>query len=430
MHDQATGNYPFIFHRTGLADTIQKRDGADFTRTQLYFNTDYSFDERAALTLSIQRVKSNQGAPGSLTYVSNLRQDDDAVSTVATLRDNHFDGLSLSMNMGFTYDLQRYYSQTKTILETFNPQFQWVASSWDRFIVGGEIVEGHLEGMLPDAVIKRIQRSVYISNEMLFLWESESLDRLSLYQSVRYDALSEGQEAFSPKVGFNFRILRAWDTRIRASYGKNFRMPTFNDLYDVWLGNSTLHPEHSECYDFGIKTSLDRSGLHAVQITYFDIITRDRILPNAFYYPINIPRAQSKGIEGRYELKFPDNEVNAFADMTFNAASRRSMDSTNGKQLLYIPKAICSFGFSARMLGLYLTISEMYTSKRYIAEDESAWLPEYWLTDVNLSTVIQLNLLRLSLRTEVSNVFDIDYQVLPGYPMPGRTFRITFGIDY
>jgi len=430
MHDQAVGNYPFIFHRPGLTDTTQKRDGADFTRTQLYLNTDYSFGERAAMTLSIQRVKSNQGAPGSLTYVSNLRQDDDAVTTVATLRDNHFHDLSFSMNMGFTYDLQMYYSQTKTTLGTFNPQCQWVASSWDRFIVGGEFVEGHLEGMLPDAVIKRIQRSVYVSNEMLFLWESESLDRLSLYQSIRYDVLSEGQEAFSPKVGVNCRILRAWDTRIRASYGKNFRMPTFNDLYDVWLGNPTLHPEHSACYDVGVETSLDRSGIHAIQITFFNIITRDRILPNAFYYPINIPRAQSTGIEGRYDLKLPNDVVNAFADMTFNAASRQSKDSSNGKQFLYIPKAVCTVGLSAQMLGLYLSISEMYTSKRFTAEDESAWLPEYWLTDINLSTVLPLNFIRLNLRTEVSNLFDIDYQVLQGYPMPGRTFRCTVGVDY
>lgn len=430
MHDQAAGNYPFIYHRPGLVDTIQKRDGADFTRTQLYLNTDYSFDNQSGITFSIQRVKSNQGAPGSLTYVSNLRQDDDAVTTVATLRDSHIDGLYFSMNMGITYDLQKYYSQTKTTLQTFNPQLQWIASSWDRFIVGGEFVEGNIEGMLPDAVIKRIQHSIYASNEMLFQWETKYFDRLSLYQSVRYDALSEGNEAYSPKFGFNFRILRDWDTRIRTSYGKNFRMPTFNDLYDVWLGNPGLQPEHSECFDIGIETSLDRSGVQTVRITFFDITTRNRILPNAFYYPVNISQVKSTGIEGRYDLKLPNDELDAFADITFNTASRQSMDSTNGKQLLYIPKAVCSFGVSARILGLSLNISEMYTSKRFIKEDESAWLPDYWLTDFNLSKNIQLNYFRLNLRAELSNIFDIDYQVLPGYPMPGRTFRLTLGVDY
>jgi iron complex outermembrane receptor protein len=207
-------------------------------------------------------------------------------------------------------------------------------------------------------------------------------------------------------------------------------MPTFNDLYDVWLGNPTLRPEHSECYDIGVETLLDRSGMHTFQFTYFDITTRDRILPNASYYPLNIPRSQSTGVEGRYDLKFPNNELNVFADMTFNAASKQSLDSTNGKQLLYIPKTVCTVGISARFLGLYLSISEMYTSKRFISENESEWLPDYWLTDFNLSTVIPFDQIRLNVRTEVSNVFDRDYQVLPGYPMPGRTFRLTVGVDY
>ena len=430
MHDQATGDYPFIFHRVGLGDTVQKRDGADFTRTQLYLTTDYSFDDRSEMTFSIQRVKSNQGAPGSLTYVSNGRQDDDAITTVASLRDNHFQAMSFSLNLGLTYDLQSYYSLTKTTLVTCNPQVQWVATSWDRAILGGDFVEGHLEGMLPGTVIKRIQRSVYLSNEMLFQQGTESLDRLSLYQSLRYDALSEGEKAYSPKVGFNVRIMREWDTRIRASYGKNFRMPTFNDLYDVWLGNPSLQPEHSECYDIGFETMLDRSGVHSVEMTYFDISTRDRILPNAFYFPENIPRTQSTGVEARYDLKFTNNAVNAFADMTFNAASRQSTDSTNGKQLLYIPKAVCSIGISARFLGFSLSVSEMYTSKRFIVDDESAWLPEYWLTNMNLSTALHVNPLRLDVRIELSNLFDRDYQVLPGYPMPGRTLKFVLGVDY
>ena len=165
-------------------------------------------------------------------------------------------------------------------------------------------------------------------------------------------------------------------------------------------------------------------------MTYFDISTKDRILPNAFYFPENIPRAQSTGIEARYDLKLLHNDVNAFADMTFNAASRQSTDSTNGKQLLYIPKAVYSLGISARLLGISLSLSEMYTSKRFIASDESAWLPEYWLTDFNISTVIPFNPIRLNVRIEVSNVLDKDYQVLPGYPMPGRTFRLTLGVDY
>jgi outer membrane cobalamin receptor len=423
MHDQATGDYPFIFHRVGLTDTTRRRDGSDFTRTQLYLNTDYSFDNRSNMTFSIQRVKSNQGVPGSLTFISAMRQDDDAVTTVASLHDNHLNNLSFSLNLGFTYGLQMYYSQTKTTLATVNPQIQWVVTPWDRVIVGVEFVEGHLDGMLPATV----------SNEMLFQHESASLDRLSLFQSIRYDALSEGQESCSPKIGFNLRLVRDWDTRIRASYGKNFRMPTFNDLYSPWGGNPALKPEHSECFDVGMETTLDRSGVHSLQLTYFNIDTKDRILLTHIgwnYFPINVSHAQSIGLEGRYDLRLYSDAVSAFTDVTINNAFRQSNDSTNGKQLLYIPKAVCSFGISAKIFSFQCNISQSYTSERFTTEDESVSLPDYWLTDLNISTVVPLNSLRLNFRVEISNVFDTDYQVLPDYPMPERSFRITLGIDY
>jgi vitamin B12 transporter len=434
MHDRSIGNYPFIFHRIGLPDTTQRRNGADFTRTQLYLNSDIPIDNLSSITLSLQRVKSNQGTPGSLKYASAMRQDDDAITTVAAMSDNHLNGFAFSLNLGFTYDLQMYYSQTKTTLTTVNPQVQWIANSWDRLIVGGEFVEGRLEGMFQDAVIKRIQRSMYVSNEVLFQSESASWDRLSLYQSVRYDVLSEGEDAFSPKVGLNVRVFRDWDARVRTSYGKNFRMPTFNDLYDSWLGNPTLKPEHSDCFDIGVETAFDRSGIQTLQLTYFNIDTRNRILPNAVYFPVNVPQVQSRGVEGRYDAHLPWNVLNIFVDVTMNDAVRHNdnspADSTEGKQLLYIPKFVGVVGFSIQVYDISFNLTHTISSKRFIKEDESASLPQYSLMDINLSTSLRFNLLRLNLRAEISNIFNNDYQVLQDYPMPGRTFRMTIGIDY
>ena len=420
MHDQAHDDYPFNLQRIGMADTTERRTNSDFTRTQLYLNSDYSFDEQANMNLSIQRVKSNQGVPGPLPSLYPFRQDDDAITSVVVFHDNHFNGIVFSLNMGLTYDLEMAYSQTKTILETINPQFQWIASSWDRLIIGAEYTEGHLEGFFPDAVIKRLQRSAYVSNEMLFQRESLYLDRFSFYQSIRYDDLSEGTNATSPKIGLNVRILRDWDSRIRVSYGKNFRMPTFNDLYyPAPYGNPLLKPEHSDCYDIGLETAFDHSGMHQLSLTYFTIDTKDRILLNAAYFPENVPQVQSTGIEGRYEFRLPSNILMAFADVTFNNAIQKSSDSTDGKHLVNNPKEVCSFGTSLRMWSLNVNITESYTSERFTAEDESAWLPHYWLMDFNLSTVFALQHIRINLRAEVSNVFNNDYQILEGYPMPG-----------
>ena len=438
-HDRSAGDYPFVLHRPGLPDTTQLRKGADFKRTQIYLKSRYNYDEKSNILFSLQRVKSDQGFQGSLSYPSQGRQNDDAVSTSLSLQDSHLEKFIFNLNSGLYYNLQnitftnlQYSYYTKSILVSVNPQMQWIVSNWDRIIAGCEYIEGSLDGMLTGILIKRIQRSIYVSNELLLQQESPHLDRFSFYQTIRYDKLSEGQTAFSPKIGINIRLLKEFDTRIRSSYGRNFRMPTFNDLYDPWLGNSALKPEHSICFDMGIETAFDNLKVHQASVEYFDIDTKERILPNVFFFPVNIMQTQSQGIEGRYDFRLSKSLLHLFTDFTYNNAIRKtgSGDSANNKQLLYIPRFVLAFGGSMRIFDVQLNITHTFTSERFIVEDESMSLPAYSLLDMNISTDFQYDGLKLNFRVEASNVFDTDYQVIKDYPMPGRTFRCTIGVQY
>ena len=152
------------------------------------------------------------------------------------------------------------------------------------------------------------------------------------------------------------------------------------------------------------------------------------------YFPVNVPQVQSRGVEGRYDAHLPWNVLNIFVDVTMNDAVRHNdnspADSTEGKQLLYIPKFVGVVGFSIQVYDISFNLTHTISSKRFIKEDESTSLPQYSLMDINLSTSLRFNLLRLNLRAEISNIFNNDYQVLQDYPMPGRTFRMTIGIDY
>jgi outer membrane cobalamin receptor len=435
MQDRAGGDYPYVSHEMGFPDKAETRLSADFKRAQFYLTSDMKIDDRSDVILSLQHIHSNQGVPGPLPSLYPARQDDDVYTTVASIHDTHMKYLVFSLNLGFNYDLQNFYSQTKTTTATLNPQIQLIVNSWDRMIGGGEFIEGHLEGFLPDAMVTRIQRSLYLSNEMLFQWESATFDRLSLYQTIRYDVLSEGEDAYSPKIGVNFRIIRNWDTRIRASYGKNFRMPTFNDLYYPFgYGNPSLKPERSESYDIGAETCFDRDGMHRLQLTYFHIDMRNRILLNDAFYPLNVHQALSSGIESRYDAKFFDDAVNLFFDVTLNNAIRRNgssiPDVTEGKRLLNIPQSVVSLGFSVHLKKLSLHMTQIYASRRFTEEDESQWLPGYSTTDMNISYLLQLGMMQLSLRGELSNLFDADYQVLRNYPMPGRSYKVGMSVEY
>jgi outer membrane receptor protein involved in Fe transport len=57
-------------------------------------------------------------------------------------------------------------------------------------------------------------------------------------------------------------------------------------------------------------------------------------------------------------------------------------------------------------------------------------LPAYTLTDVNIAKKIPLPFIQLTLRLAVSNIFDVDYQTVEGYPTYGRAYKVGISVDY
>jgi outer membrane cobalamin receptor len=50
--------------------------------------------------------------------------------------------------------------------------------------------------------------------------------------------------------------------------------------------------------------------------------------------------------------------------------------------------------------------------------------------DLGIRAKFVMNGFAMSMKCEINNLFDKDYQVIPGYPMPMRSFRVTLGIEY
>src|SRR5690606_25403068 len=66
-----------------------------------------------------------------------------------------------------------------------------------------------------------------------------------------YEAGSSKQE-YTPTVMLNWKPFPTKDPRVRAFYKSVFRMPTFNDLYYTFIGNSFLRPEYTDQYNLGL----------------------------------------------------------------------------------------------------------------------------------------------------------------------------------
>lgn len=438
-------NYPFIFHRPGSVDTNLLRNDADYRKEELFLNGNLGVDEYSVLTFSIQNIKADVGAPGPILSVSDVslaRQNDKDVNVRLSYRDHHIAGTELSLNTGFQHGFETYSDPTylidsfyKNIFFTANPQAQVNLSVQDRLIVGGEFAQGILQGNDFDSRIQRNQASLYVSNEYAADFNQALFDRLSLYQTVRYDDFTDVGRAWTPKFGVNLRILKPGDVRIRASYGLSYRAPSFNDLYYRNFSNPLLKPEHSHSFDVGVLTNSPFGGEHSIEVTYFLITTTDRILLDPVNYtPVNIGRTASQGIESSYRGRFFDGLLEAGLSYTFTDARKKNSsspgDSTYNKQLMYVPQNLFKGSLSLHLRAFTINIFRIFTGMRFINEDNSQSLPSYSLTGANMSATIPLGTWKALVKAEVSNLFNVDYQGFPNYPMPGKNFRLEAGIEY
>jgi outer membrane cobalamin receptor len=373
---------------------------------------------------------------------SAARQNDNDVVARASYTDRHIEGMVISLNSAFHYGLETYVDPAYAIdsfyknrFVTVNPQLQVSFGEADRLIIGGEFSEGILDGNDFDSRIVRVQKALYVSNECYFNADRDYFDRASVYGIVRYDQVSDVAESSTPKIGLNVRIVRTGDVRIRASYGKSFRAPSFNDLYYRGFSNPQLKPEHSAGYDIGFLASGYFGGDHAIEATWFSLQTEDRILFDpTIFLPVNIGRTTSEGVEARYSVNCFDGAVQAGAIYTLTDALKKNSssptDSTYNKHLTFVPRQLLKSTLSIHMGPGIFNAVYVLSGERYTNEENSSSLPRYGLTHANVLFTLPLGEWKVRLKAEINNVFDVGYQVFPGYPMPGRTYRMTASAEY
>lgn len=432
--EQGRDDYPF---------TTLRRTNHDFRREQIYLHGDAVIDASSAVTFSAQHVRSERGVPGSLIYPSDVaRQNDNDVNLLLGYLDHRFDRLELSLRTAFHYNLQLYNDPTffinshyKNTYATLNPQAQFVVSSSQRFVLGGEFGKANLQSNDFDGRITRVHRSLYLSSESQFNFDSPVADRVSLYQTIRYDDISDVDFAFTPKFGINVRLVKEGDIRLRSSVGRNFRAPSFNDLYYRGFSNPDLQPERSTSFDIGLISTVGFYGWHRLEFTYFHLNTVNRILLDPeTYLPRNIGRARTDGFEGKYEGQFLDGMIELGGNYSFTAARKRNQstpeDPTYGKQLIYVPRHAANVTLSLLVPPLRMSVVHSVIGLRYTREDNSASTPAYRLTHANVAFDGTFGRLRMFVKAEVNNLFDKDYEVFLSYPMPKRHYRVTLSVRY
>lgn len=457
-NEQAKNNYLYNFFN-GFTNEIRERINNDYRASTFNINSNIVIDRSSTLTLYSLYSKWDRGVPGTdFGYmVSQARQIDDNVISSLVFKKVFSNNLEFKTITGYKYYFQRYFDPLTYItsspinsfykINTFVNSSEFNISGKGRFALtsGYEI---NYNSILSNEIEKsnQTQLGIYTAGKMEI---NNVFDKIIIYPSARFDFYSNiGRNVVTGKVGINIKPFKKENFSIKSSIANNFRVPTFNELYWIGLGNKNLLPEKSISYDGGFYYDFILLAENRLEASYFNINTVDRILwkpdNSGIWRPENIGRTKSEGIDLslRTTIKFSKLISSVFSfNYNYARAIKESEDypgdPTFGKQLIYVPqefeKAFLSLAYSvpSDLLKLIsINLFYTFTGKRYSDFENTAFSPYYDLIDANINVSLSLFKTETSFKLSVNNITNKNYDVIRGYPMPLRNFKFQLAIKY
>lgn len=453
-----TGRYKFTYAKQDGYDTTGIRQNGDvrMTRAEVALFGDI---EGGYWRAKVYFYDSERGYPGAVVrgkFVHQDRQRDDNFFAQGSFKKDFAPWYSLQVSGKYAYDYLHYladprldvtamyvdnrYRQQEAYLSAahrFKPLRWWTLS------IATDFQWNSLDADLRDFVYP-LRYAGYGAAATAFEFGGLKLSASLLYTYIHdvlraSDAEMDDRHPLSPAVIASWKPFRDIDLELRAFYKKNYRMPTFNDLYYTFTGASWLEPEETVQYDFGATWHLIRSrgwfrGLDIQADVYFNQIDNKIIaMPtsNQFRWTMmNLGYVEILGVDAAAQgyFRFGPVDVSPRVNYTFQRA-RDLTDPTSewyGGQVAYIPLHSCSVTLGAAYSSWSFNYSFIYTGERY---ESSANIPENyaqpWYThDISLTKSFLFKGWELQATALVNNILNQQYEVVKCYPMPGTNFMI------
>ena len=254
------------------------------------------------------------------------------------------------------------------------------------------------------------------------------------HEHVHAGAKPDDKSRLTPSASFSYSLLNDQSLRIRAMAKSTFRMPSFNDLYYLRMGNAGLRPEKAQEYNFGITWS----GRLAKYITHIDITAdayynnvTDKIVafPSTYIWKMaNFGKVHVKGIDFTLSSEL---ELSKQVDLIVNAAytyqkatDKLSDSATYGQQLPYTPQHSGNISAIVKTPWASLGYSVMMQGKRWSSQNTDQYkLDGYAEHSVSITKGLRIAGCETEITATVKNLFDKQYEIIKYYPMVRRSWE-------
>jgi len=258
-------------------------------------------------------------------------------------------------------------------------------------------------------------------------------------ETVRTGTTIPNSNIYSPTIMASIKPFADQGFQLRAFYKNIFRYPTFAELYYGVVTNTNLKPESANQYDLGVTYNKSFTGLiEYIALTadgYYNTVNNKIVFQPGFDGAINYGRVDITGLDAG--LKTQANLGYGYkVPLTINYSYQSALILTDPtasdylNQLPYIPKNTLAFniGINKDRIGVYY--NQVFSSARYFENnnDASDYLPPYSISEASVIYKNKIKKFPLTASFGVDNLFNENYVVVQSYPMPGRSYKLSFQI--
>lgn len=255
------------------------------------------------------------------------------------------------------------------------------------------------------------------------------------------------REAWMPGMSLFWQPSPGWEFSVFAK--RSYRLPSFNDLYYTRIGNSDLVPETAFQTGADIRFRADSgpvTGTFRISPYINRVSEKIVAIPTSSQFRwtmLNIGKVRVTGLDAKAEAGIDRNGWTAGLALrySFQRARDRSVSGspTWGNQIPYIPLHSGAADLTATRKDWTFSWTTTFTGGRW---SRTANIPDYYLEPWSLSSLSlekKIGLPASGGRTKtpeltagitVDNVFDTPYQIVQGYPMPGRNLMGTLTLEW
>lgn len=459
----STGRYKYRYHLDGGYDTTATRKNGDITivrgeATMFGRLTNGNWKTRGYI------YSSRRGLPGAVVRnrLSHIDRQRDVNSFVQGAMQKRFGNYSLLVNGKFTYDYMHYLydsrrDQGAMYIDNHYHQSGIYLSAANKYDFSEKLqaslsADYSLDALQADLrnFAKPIRNSLYAAAALNARVGRTEIQGNVLLTHVDNRVRNHNGGKSSAHTGFTPALFFAWRPTflpgftLRTFAKRSYRVPTFNELYYTFIGNSNLKPEYASQIDGGISWSTMREyktlrSLTAKVDVYANRVTQKIIAvptTNQFRWTmINLGKVITHGLDASVESAWSFGEVHLGAKATYTW--QRAMDCSDKSspyykgQIAYIPKHSASVVADMAWRKWSANYSFVYTGHRY---DGSANIPanyirSYYINDFALNRELQISKVNARISFAVNNILNRHYDVVRCYPMPGRNYKITLLIN-